>query len=80
MKNITVSVPDEVYRIARNTAAARGTSVSAMVAEYLISLSHSDEFARLEDLQNRIVSEIDSFRASNRLERVGLHDRAEPMP
>ena len=35
MKNITVTVPDDVYRTARIRAAERGTSVSALVGEYL---------------------------------------------
>ena len=39
MKNITVSVDDETYRLARVRAAERGTSVSAMVREYLKSLT-----------------------------------------
>jgi hypothetical protein len=38
MKNITVTVPDDVYRNARIRAAERGTSVSSLVAEYLRSL------------------------------------------
>lgn len=38
MKNITVSVDDETYRLARVKAAERGTSVSAMVREYLNSV------------------------------------------
>jgi len=33
--NITVSVPDDVYRAARIRAAEQGSSVSALVAEYL---------------------------------------------
>lgn len=77
MRNITVSVPDGVYRAARMRAAERDTSVSALVADYLANLSGSDaEFGRLEDQQRRIVSEIKRFRASDRLERVDLHDRA----
>ena len=39
MKNITVTVPDDVYRNARIRAAERGTPVSALVGEYLRSLS-----------------------------------------
>ena len=35
MKNITVSVSDEIYRRARIRAAELGTSVSALVAEFL---------------------------------------------
>ena len=45
--NITVSVPDDVYRAARIRAAEKGVSVSVLVAEYLRSLSkHDAEFAR----------------------------------
>jgi hypothetical protein len=77
MRNITVSVPDAVYRAARIRAAESGTSVSALVAKYLATLSGSDaEFGRLEDQQRRIVSEIERFSASDRLGRIDLHDRA----
>jgi hypothetical protein len=38
MKNITVSVPDETYRMARIWAATRGTSVSKVVAYILQTL------------------------------------------
>lgn len=77
MKNITVAVPDDVYRSARVHAAERGTSVSAMVADYLLSVTRDEaEFARLSDQQRRIVSDIERFSASDRLERAELHDRA----
>jgi plasmid stability protein len=77
VKNITVTVPDEVYRAARIRAAERGRSVSAMVAEYLRSLADDDTaFARLEAQQRRIQSEITQFRAADRLPRDTLHDRA----
>jgi negative regulator of replication initiation len=35
MKNITVTVPDEIYLLARVHAAKRGTSVSALVRRFL---------------------------------------------
>jgi plasmid stability protein len=77
MKNITVSVPDDVYRNARIRAAERGTSVSALVAEYLRSLSgRQAEFSRLEAQQKQIQSRIGRFRARDRLDRDQLHDRA----
>ena len=41
MKNITVSVDEETYRLARIRAAERGTSVSALVREFLNSLSQN---------------------------------------
>ena len=77
MKNITVTVPDEVYREARIRAAERGSSVSALVGGYLRSLSDGDaEFARLAAQQRKVQREIDRFRARDRLSRDELHDRA----
>lgn len=77
MKNITVSVPDDVYRSARIRAAERGSSVSAIVTEYLRSLSGgSTEFTRLEAQQRRIQRQIRRFTAADRLGRDEIHDRA----
>ncbi len=77
MRNITVVVPDDVYRTARIRAAERGTSVSALVAEYLGSLSDTGpEFARLVAQQRRIQAQIEHFRASDRLDRDEVHERA----
>lgn len=77
MKNITLAVPDDVYRAARIRAAERGTSVSALVADYLRGLSQAQPtFAQLEELQHRVQSEIGDFRASDRLARDEVHQRA----
>ena len=77
MRNITVSVPDDVYRQARIRAAEQGRSVSALVADFLASLSARDaEFARLEGLQRQAQDEIVRFRAGERLDRDELHGRA----
>jgi plasmid stability protein len=77
MKNITVSVPDDVYRAARIKAAERGSSVSGIVTEYLRSLSRSGaEFARLEAQQRTIQRQIKRFRAGDRLDRDEIHGRA----
>jgi plasmid stability protein len=77
MANITVSVPDEVYRAARIRAAERGSSVSALVADYLRWLSERElEFSRLEAQQRRVQGEIDCFRAGDRLAREEVHERA----
>lgn len=77
VKNITVSVPDDVYREARIRAAERDSSVSGLVAEYLRSLADQDsEYARLESQQQRVLGEIDEFRAGDRLDRDELHARA----
>jgi len=75
--NITVSVPDEVYRAARIRAAEEGRSVSALVTEFLAGLAARDaEFARLEALQRRVQDEIVEFRAGDRLSRDEVHERA----
>jgi plasmid stability protein len=77
VKNITVSVSDDVYRAARIRAAEQGRSVSALVGDYLRSLSeHEHEFARLEAQQQQVQAEIASFRASDRLGRDEVHARA----
>ena len=77
MKNITVSVSDDIYRAARIRAAELGKSVSALVAEYLNSLSEREaEFSRLEAKQRRVQNEIRRFRAGDRLSRDEVHDRA----
>jgi len=75
--NITVTVPDDIYRAARIRAAEQGSSVSALVGEYLRSLSERDaEFERLEAQQRRVESQIDRFSARDRLDREELHGRA----
>jgi plasmid stability protein len=76
VKNVTVAVPEDVYRTARIRAAERGTSVSGLVAGYLRSLSAGDEFARLEAQQRQIQGQIKRFRAADRISRDELHDRA----
>ncbi len=77
VKNITVSVPDHVYRNARVAAARRDTSLSALVVAYLEQLSsRMDEFAGLEALQREVQAEISEFRAADRLGRDEVHDRA----
>lgn len=77
VKNITVAVPDDVYRAARVRAAERGRSVSALVADYLRGLSDEGaEFARLEAQQRRVQKDIVRFRAGDRLGRDEVHRRA----
>lgn len=77
MKNITVTVPDDVYRVARIRAAESGTSVSRLVGGYLRSLGESSaEFTRLELQQQQIQAEIERFRAADRVDRDAVHERA----
>lgn len=77
VKNVTVSVPEDVYRAARIRAAEEDSSVSALVAGYLRSLGERDaEFERLEAQQKRIQAEIKGFSARDNLDRDALYDRA----
>lgn len=78
MKNITVSVPDDVYKAARVRAAHEGRSVSSLVAEFLASLSSSedDRFRRLMAQQERLWESITDFSGGDRLPRDEMYDRA----
>jgi hypothetical protein len=78
VRNVTVSVPDDVYRGARIRAAELGTSVSALVAGHLRELAadRDAEIARLEAQQREIQAEIVGFRAGDRLDRDQVHGRA----
>jgi hypothetical protein len=76
MRNVTVSLPEDVYRRARMKAAERDTSVSALVREFLIRLGEDEsDFERRQRLQNEIIASIRAFSAGDRLERDELHER-----
>ena len=78
MKNITVSVGEEVYHRARMRAAEQKTSVSAIVRELLEAVAaEQTEFERLLELENATVANVRSmpFSGSDRLDRESLHAR-----
>ena len=76
MKNITVAVPEDVYRKARVKAAERDTSVSALVRAFLMDLAQEEsDFDRLRRLQTEVLSSIHTFRAGDRLSRQKIHER-----
>ena len=76
MRQLTVSIPDDTYRAAHLHAAERGTTVTALVAEYLRSLSEGDaEYARLQTKQQQLHAEIEHVSASDRLDRDAVHER-----
>lgn len=83
MKNITVSVDDETYRLSRVKAAENGISVSALVRDYLLALAQGrvigSEFNLLSQLQNMTLEEIRArgagLRAADNLPRSALHER-----
>ena len=78
MKNITVSVDEETYRSAKEWATKRGTSVSALVREYLENLPQ-----RSPNLSEKTLSEViegifargGGLDPRDNLTRDELHDR-----
>ena len=90
MRNITVSVDDETYRQARIRAAELDTSVSALVREYLQSLSDAGaEFQTLEtaserrmrgllEVREQIRRNSPNFRVADNVPREQLYDRHAP--
>ena len=76
VRNITLSIPDELYRQVRVKAAEMDRSVSALVRDYLTRLVREDlEFDRRLALQEQVLREIVSFRGADRLSRNELHER-----
>ena len=76
MKNITVSVDDEVYRRARIKAAEANTSLSAMVKAFLLQVTGEEsDFERRKRLQRETIAAIHAFSAGDRLSRDQVHDR-----
>jgi plasmid stability protein len=76
VRNVTVSLDDEVYRRARVKAAERDTSLSALVREFLVSLGEEEsDFERRKRLQDEVLGSIVAFRARDRLSRDAVHER-----
>jgi plasmid stability protein len=76
MRNITVSVDDDVYRRARVRAAQLDTSVSAVVRRFLSDFAAGEtDFERRKRLQDETLAAIRAFRAGDRLSRDRAHER-----
>lgn len=76
MKNITVSIDDDLHRRARIRAAERDTSLSALVRDFLVQFAGGEtEFERRKRLQGETIASIKSFRAGDRLARDAAHER-----
>lgn len=79
MKNITISVDDEVYVRARRKADAHNTSVNQLITDYLSSLADDEELCaeRRERLEELFASQ-DRGRPRKpvgRLKREEVYDR-----
>ena len=87
MKVISVAVDDEIHRLARIKAAQMGTSMSAMLRDYLLQIldeagerpSEETEPQRrarmLDEVMARFEAEGVGLDASERLSREELYDR-----
>ena len=83
MKNITVSVDDETYRLSHIKAAEAGTTVSALIRAYLTALVQrqepESEFDRLLRRQDETLAAIRArsggLRSAENLPRDAVHQR-----
>jgi len=76
VKNLTVSLPEEVYRRARIRAAERDMSLSARVRDFLMRLGEEEsDYERRKRLQAEVLGSIHRFRAGDRLTRDQVHRR-----
>ena len=83
MKNITISIDDDLYRRARMKAAEQGTSISALFRDFLIRLTVGEaaetEFQRLAREEQELRVELGAWRiglkAEHNLSRDELHER-----
>lgn len=83
MKNITITIDDELYRNARIKAAQESTSVTAMVRDFLIETVNGkktgDKFERLLQEQHSLMTKIHQkhsrLNSHDNLTRDDLYDR-----
>lgn len=83
MKNITISIDDDLYRQARMKAAEQSTSISALFKNFLVRLTISEaaetEFQRLAREEQELRAELRARRLGlkpeHNLTRDELHDR-----
>jgi plasmid stability protein len=76
MKNITLSIEDALLDKARIYAAKRGTSVTALVREYLVQVANSDERIQRARAEIRKMSGRDGLAVGDRSwSRDDLHGR-----
>lgn len=74
MRNITVAIDEETYLAARVRAAAQGSSISALVKQFLKDLTARDaRFEALAQEEENIRARIEDFDAAARLPRGDLY-------
>jgi hypothetical protein len=77
MRNITLTMPEELVRRAKIAAAARDTSVSALVAEYFEALvQQEDDYGLMWAEEERLMHEGLPMRVGEiTWSRADLHER-----
>jgi plasmid stability protein len=76
MRNITVSLNDDLIRRAKVRAAQEDSSVSAVVRRFLEDYAKAEtEFERLRQQEIDLRKQITHFDATDRLTRDELYDR-----
>ena len=76
MKNITLALDEALLDQARVYAARRGTTVTALVRDYLVQVATSDDRIARARSDIRTMSGRDDFAVGNRdWRRDDLHDR-----
>jgi plasmid stability protein len=76
MRNITVSMEDDLVRRAKVRAAQEDSSVSAVVRRFLEDYARTEtEFERLRQKEIDLRKQIKHFDAADRLTRDALYDR-----
>lgn len=88
MKNITVTVDEETYRLSRIRAAEAGTSVSALVRDFLVTLTSGSSAPaetpaeRRGRLLREVVADFDrrgvGLRMADNVSREALYQDREP--
>jgi predicted CopG family antitoxin len=76
VRNVTISLPDDVYKRARIRAAEEDSSLSSLVQRLLMTYTQQEsDFERRKRLQTEVLGTITGFRAGDRLSREEVHDR-----
>ena len=84
VRNITISLPDDVYKQARIRAAEHDTSVSGLVRGLLLKLTTEESAAEgrkrrigevIEAIHQSQTARGENFRAADRMSRDELYDR-----
>lgn len=75
-RNLTLTLPSDLVRRARIVAAARDTSISALVAEYLEQLTREDDYDDLWRREQALMAQGLAMRVGDvTWTRDDVHDR-----